>query len=145
MDASNVIQLRPREFYAVVPGAATPGKDSEPEPVFYARTFDGMNSAIVHAQLLSAGGGTQEVTLTQGRKTKTILRFENSQDVTGTLAPDPHRTAVVPEPGVVIRLGAPRGHIPEICSTAKNRAAGRRPRRNPNCPPCEWPGLTESR
>jgi hypothetical protein len=134
-----VTPLRPREFYAVVPGASLPGK-AEPEPVFYARTFDGMNSALAHARLLSAGGGEQSVTLTAGRVTKVILAFRNGQDTTGTLLPAPYKTTVTPEPDA-IRPGAPKGHIPEICTAAKNRAVGRVHRRNPNCPPPSWPGI----
>jgi hypothetical protein len=137
---ASVTRLRPREFYAVVPGAPAGEPGGEPEPVFYARTFDGMNSAIVHARLLSAGGGEQAVTLTTGRRTKTIMVFRNGEDTTGTLLPPPYKTALRPVPDA-IRQGAPRGHIPEVCSTAKNRAAGRRPRKNPNCPPPSWPGI----
>jgi hypothetical protein len=130
-----VTRLRPREFYAVVPGSG-----DEPEPVFYARTFDGMCSAIEHAKLLSAGGGKQDVTLTEGRKTKVIARFENGVSTLPPVAPPPYKTVITPAPGTV-RPGAPHGHIPEICTTAKNRAAGRKPRRNPNCPRPEWPGI----
>jgi hypothetical protein len=142
---ATVTRLRPREFYAVVPGSGGgPGQDGKPEPVFYARTFDGLMSAIEHAKLLSRGGGQQDVTLTEGRRTRVILRFEDGADTTGKLLPPPYPAALRPAPGD-IRPGSPKGHIPEICTTAKNRAAGRKPRRNPNCPRPEWPGIDITR
>ena len=135
---ATVTRLRPREFYAVVPGTnGNPGSRGEPQPVGYERTLDGMCSAINHARLLSAGGGTQTVLLIEGRRRKPSMQFVNGEEITGKLTPVTFRSASVTE----LRPGAPKGHIPEICTTAKNRAAGRRPRKNPNCPKPSWPGI----
>ena len=138
---ADVIRLRPREFYAVVPGSGGgPGEPGEPEPVFYERTLNGTESALVHAALLSAGGGTRYITLTEGRRTWIWRTFRNGQVVPSPDPPVIYRTTVTPGAGQ-IRPGAPKGHIPEICSRAKNRAAGRKPRRNPNMPRPQWPGI----
>jgi len=138
---ATVTWLRPREFYTVIPGSGgNPGSGGEPAPVFYERTLDGAESALVHAALLSAGGGTQYVTLTEGRRTWIWRTFRDSRLVPSPDPPVVYRTTVVPEPGS-LRKGSPRGHIPEVCTTAKNRAAGRQPRRNPNCPKPSWPGI----
>lgn len=138
MNDATVTRLRPREFYAVVPGRdGNPGSRGEPEPVGYERTLDGMCSAIVHARLLSAGNRTQTVLLIQGRRRKAIMQFVNGEEITGKLAPAVFRAASVTE----LRPGAPKGHIPEVCSTAKNRAAGRRPRRSPHYVRPQWPGI----
>lgn len=143
---ASVTRLRPREFYAVVPGAGGAPGQGEPEPVFYARTFDGMISAITHAKHLSASGsGDQEVTLTRGRVTRVVARFEGGISTLGVIAPDPYKTVLRPATITELRPGAPKGHIPEVCSTARNRAAGRRPRKNPNCPKPEWPGIDITR
>lgn len=140
-----VIPLPPREFYAVVPGAGGQPGLGEPEPVFYARTLDGMISALEHAKLLSANGsGPQDVTLTQGRQTRVIMRFENGRDISRRLLPGPYKTQVTPDPENV-RDGAPNGHIRELCSTAKHRARGTKPRRSPHMPrQATWPGLDVS-
>jgi hypothetical protein len=130
---ARVIPLRPREFYAIVPG-------DDGSPVLYARTFDGMNSAIAHAQRLSAGGARQEMRLTVGRATTVILIFENGQDITGTLIPAV-RPTIIPASAAEIRPGAPRGRIPETSRTAMARKAGKKPRRNPHCPRPSWPGI----
>jgi hypothetical protein len=133
-----VTRLRPKEFYAVVPGHdGNPGSRGEPAPVGYERTLDGMSSAIVHARLLSAGGRTQTVLLITGRRRKAIMQFVNGEEITGKLAPVSFHPATVTE----LRPGSPKGHIPEVCSTAKNRRAGRTPRKNPNCPAPSWPGI----
>lgn len=134
MDAT-VSRLRPREFYAVVPG--TGGDQGKPEPVGYVRNLDGMCSAIVHARLLSAGGRTQTVLLVTGRRRKAIMQFVNGDEITGKLTAVRFRPATVTE----LRPGSPKGHIPEICSTAKNRTAGRRPRRSPHYVRPQWPGI----
>lgn len=136
---ASVTRLRPREFYAVLPGG-NPGSGGEPGPVFYARTLNGAVSALVHAGLLSAGGGIQYITLTEGRRTWIWRAFRNGEPVPVPEPPVIYRTTVIPAPGA-LRPGAPRGHIPEVCSTAKNRAAGRQPRHNPNCPKPSWPGI----
>lgn len=137
---ATVTRLRPREFYAVVPGTGGGPSEGKPEPVIYARTWDGMLSAIEHARHLSRGGGRQDVTLTEGKQTKIIAGFESGVSVYGAIFPAPYRTTLRPAPEDV-RPGSPKGHIPEICTTARNRAAGRRPRKNPNCPPPSWPGI----
>ena len=138
---ATVSRLPPREFFAIVPGSGVgPGEGGEPEPVFYARTLDGAESALVHAALLSAGGGTQYITLTEGRKTWIWRTFRDSR-----LAPSPDPPVIYPTPfrpaPEDIRAGPPKGHIPETCTHAKNRAAGRQPRKNPNCPAPSWPGI----
>lgn len=132
MDAS-VSRLRPREFHAVVPG-------TDGGPVFYERTLNGAESALVHAALLSAGGRTQYITLTEGRRTWIWRTFVNGQTVPSPEPPVIYRTVLKPEPGD-IRPGSPKGHIPEVCSTAKNRAAGRVPRKSPHLPKPSWPGI----
>lgn len=137
---ATVTRLRPREFYAVVPGSGGGPDGGDPEPVFYARTWDGMLSAIEHAKHLSRGGGEQEVTLTGGRKTKVIARFGNGVSTLSPIVPPPSETTLRPA-AEDIRPGAPKGHIPEICTHAKNRATGRRTRRNPNMPRPQWPGI----
>lgn len=138
---ASVTRLRPREFYAVVPGpGGGPGEDG-PVPVFYARTLNGSESALVHARLLSAGGGIQYITLTEGRRTWIWRTFQGGREVASPDPPVVYQTVLRPPAGD-LRPGAPRGHIPEACTTAKNRKAGRTPRHNANCPPCEWPGLT---
>jgi hypothetical protein len=138
--AAGVTRLRPREFYAVVPGSDGGPGEGEPEPVFYERTLPGAESALAHAMLLTAGGGTQYVTLTEGRRTWICCTLQNGHRVPSPDPPVVYRTTLVPAPGS-LRPGAPRGHIPEICSHAKNRAAGREPRKNPNCPKPSWPGI----
>lgn len=138
MNDATVARLRPREFYAVVPGhGGNPGSRGEPGPVGYVRTLDGMCSAIVHARLLSAGNQTQTVLLIQGRRRKAIMQFVNGEEITGKLTAVSFRPSAVTE----LRPGSPRGHIPEICSTAKNRRAGRTPRKNPHLPKPQWPGI----
>jgi hypothetical protein len=137
---ADVIRLRPREFYAVVPGSGGGPGEGNPEPVIYARTWDGMLSAIEHAKYLSRGDGRQEVTLTEGRQARVIARFENGVSTLGPIAPVTYPTTLRPAADD-IRPGSPKGHIPEICTHAKNRAAGRRPRRNPNMPKPQWPGI----
>jgi hypothetical protein len=130
---ATVSRLRPREFHAVVPG-------TDGGPVFYERTLNGAESALVHAALLSAGGGTQYITLTEGRQTWIWRTFVNGQSVPSPDPPIIYPTVHRPGPGD-IRPGSPRGHIPEVCSTAKNRAAGRRPRKSPHLPRPQWPGI----
>lgn len=138
--SATVTRLRPRrEFYAVVPGADS--GNGNPEPAGYERTLDGMCSAITFARLLSAGGGTQHVLLVRGRQQKIIMQFGNGEEITGKLARPDFQAASV----TGLRPGSPRGHIPEICTAAKNRAAGRRPRKSPHCPPPSWPGLDITR
>jgi hypothetical protein len=132
---ATVTRLRPREFYAVVPG--TGGDQGKPVPVGYERTLDGMCSAIVHARLLSAGNRTQTVLLVTGRRRKAVMQFVNGVEITGKLTPVSFRPATVTE----LRPGSPKGHIPEVCSTAKNRAAGRTPRKSPHLPRPQWPGI----
>ena len=110
-----VTRLRPREFYAVVPGSGVaPGQDGEPEPLFYERTLNGLTSAMAHARFLSSGGAEQSVTLTEGRRTRMILRFVNGTDMTGKVLPPAYRTTITPGPGASLRPGAPRGRITEI-------------------------------
>src|SRR5690348_15577844 len=96
---ADVIKLRPRDFYAVVPGHdGNPGSRGEPGPVGYERTLNGVSSAIVHARLLSAGGGTQSVVLVTGRRRKVIMQFTNGEEITGKLVPaPPFRSASVTE------------------------------------------------
>lgn len=133
---ATVTRLRPREFYAVVPGTGS----GQAEPVGYKRTLDGMCSAISLARLLSAGGATQTVLLIEGRRRKPIMQFANGAEVTGKLTPVRFRAASVTE----LRPGSPKGHIPEICTHVKARArqaAGKKPRKNPRCPPPQWPGI----
>jgi len=137
---ATVTRLRPREFYAVVPGSGGgPGEDG-PEPVFYERTLDGAESALVHAALLSAGGGTQYITLTEGRQTWIWRTFRDGRIVPSPDPPVIYQTTVIPAPGG-LRKGSPRGHIPEVCTHARHRAGKRRPRRNPNMPRPQWPGI----
>ena len=138
--AATVTRLRPRDFYAVVPGSGGGPGEGEPEPVIYARTWDGLLSAIEHAKYLSRGGGQQEVTLTEGRKTKIVARFSGGVSTLGPIAPPPFETVLRPA-AEDIRPGSPKGHVPEICTHAKNRANGRRPRRNRNMPKPQWPGM----
>jgi hypothetical protein len=137
---ASVTRLRPREFYAVVPGASGGPGEGRHEPVFYARTLDGAESALAHAQHLSAGGGIQYITLTEGRQTWIWRTFQNGLNVSSPDPPVIYRTTLFPSHGAV-RPGAPHGKIPETSRTAMARKAGRKPRKNPNCPPCQWPGL----
>lgn len=137
---ATVTRLRPREFYAVVPGSGGGPAEGDPEPVFYERTLNGTESALVHAALLSAGGSTQYITLTEGRRTWIWRTFQNSQVVSSPDPPVIYETTLRPA-AEEIRPGAPKGHIPEICTTARNRAAGRQPRRSPNMPKPQWPGI----
>jgi hypothetical protein len=137
---ATVARLRPREFYAVIPGSGGGPGEGGPEPVIYERTYDGLLSAIGHARLLSKGGGQQEVTLTEGRRARIIARFEGGVSTLGPVVPPPSETVLRPA-AEDVRPGAPKGHIPEICTTARNRAAGRRSRRNPNMPRPQWPGI----
>lgn len=135
----NVLAFRPREeFCAVVPGV--PGPDGD-EPVFYERTLNGTESAIVHARLLSAGGGTQYVTLTEGRQTWILRTFRGGRDMPSPEPPVRYPTGIRPASPEDIRPGAPRGHIPEVCTHGKHRAAGTRPRKNRNMPKPSWPGI----
>ena len=137
---ATVTRLRPREFYAVVPGSGGgPGED-KPEPVFYERTLNGTESALVHAALLSAGGGTQYITLTEGRRTWIWRTFQDSRVVPSPEPPVVYPTPFRPAPDD-IRPGAPKGHIPEVCTHARNQAGGRKPRRNRNMPRPQWPGI----
>lgn len=137
---ATVTRLRPREFYAVVPGSGGgPGED-DPGAVFYERTLNGTESALVHAALLSAGGGTQYITLTEGRRTWIWRTFQDSRLVPSPDPPVIYETVLRPA-AEDVRPGAPKGHIPEICTHAKNRASGRKPRRNPNMPKPRWPGI----
>lgn len=129
-----VLSFRPREYYTIAPG--TP--PDAPEPVFYERTLDGLNSAIAHAELLSAGGGRQVISLTEGKVTRVILEFEGGRDVTGTLLPPAFLAGKRPQAGQV-RPGSPKGHIPEVCS--RHRNAGKKQRRNKNMPKPQWPGI----
>lgn len=118
-----VLKFRPRAYYAVAPG--------QDGPVFYERTLDGLNSAIAHAELLSAGGGRQVISLTEGKVTRVVLEFEGGRDVTGTLLPPPFLAGKRPQADQV-RPGSPNGHIPEICSRTRNK--GKKSRRSPNMP-----------
>ena len=133
----NVLTFRPREeFCAVVPG----GPPGAPQPVFYERTLNGTESAIVHARLLSAGGGAQYVTVTEGRQTWILRTFQGGRDMPSPEPPVRYPTRVRPASPEDIRPGAPRGHIPETCTQAKHRA-GQEPRRNRNMPRPSWPGI----
>ena len=136
-----VLPFRP-PFYAVVPGEGGCPGEGDPEPVAYVRTYDGLMSAIEHAKWLSRGGGRQEVTLTEGRRTRLLGWFENGagQLVHADLLPAAYPENWRPDPGD-IRPGSPHGHIPEICTHARNRKAGRTPRRSPNMPRASWPGI----
>jgi len=137
---ATVTRLRPREFYAVVPGSGGGPGEGEPAPVFYERTLDGAESALVHAALLSAGGGTQYVTLTEGRQTWIWRTFRDSRIAPSPDPPVIYQTTVIPAAGS-LRKGSPRGHIPEVCTHGKNRASGRKSRRNRNMPRPQWPGI----
>lgn len=128
-------------FYAVVPGTEDGPGEGEPVPVTYARTPRGLISAIEHAKYLSRGGGTQDVTLTQGRTISVLARFTDGIVVHGNLLPAAYPENWRPDPDE-IRPGSPGGHIPEICTMAKHRKAGTRPRRNKNMPRASWPGIT---
>lgn len=125
---ARVIQLhpRPREFYAVSPG-------DEDGPVAYEKTKRGAESALAHAMLLSAGGGYQYVTLTEGRETRVLCTIRGGLASWTRGEPQPYRTEWVPLPGQV-RKGSPGGHIPELCTYEKNRAAGKTPRRPKHMP-----------
>lgn len=126
----DVIRLRPRAYYTIAPGAPP----DDPEPVFYARTLDGLNSAIAHAELLSAGGGIQYITITEGRWTWIWKTFQAGGEVPSPEPPVRYRTAAAPAPDQV-RPGSPGGHIPEKCTHAKHRAEPqRKQRRSPNMP-----------
>lgn len=145
---AEVTRLPPREFYAVVPGAGGQPGMSEPVPQFWPRSegrIDELLSAMELAKLLSANGsGPQDVTLTWRQRgksmTRVIMRFEHGRDVSRRLLPAPYPTRVTPAPEQ-LREGSPHGHIPELCSTAKHRARGTRPRRNSNMPKPAWPGI----
>lgn len=139
MDAT-VTRLRPREFYAVVPGSGGGPGEGEPEPVFYARTLDGAESALAHAAFLTAGGGLQYITLTEGRQTWIWRTFQNGANVSSPDPPVVYRTTLIPAPGA-LRPGSRHGKIPELSRTTTARKAGKPPRRNKNCPRPEWPGI----
>lgn len=138
--AATVSRLRPREFYAVVPGAGGGPGQGRPVPVGYAKTLDGLESALAHAQHLAAGGGTQDVLLITGREVMLVMRFGAGGEHTTGGEPSPSagfRPASVTE----VRPGARHGRIPELDRTAMARKAGKPPRRNRNCPRPQWPGI----